>query len=303
MKQKRLNRLSLARPADALLPLGFLIASLVAPSPTILACIAFALGVALISLASSRGVRIAFATQPSMKKVCGSVKTALLLQLCASALGCAALKILDIPFDRSHLALLGAGLMINIEHTFYEYLYATGDGGSSTMTRTISTALVTAGLILTASRDGDATWLFATSGIAAAVSVAAGLLIGGPLKGRLNAQVLRCAPRAILQTFLFPAVAAAICHFSPFKSSIASVFPGLALYELCKTPFRRSVTETRGLNRALLMAIAVSGAAIGVGLVPAVRQIIGDSLIQAGIMMVAAAACSFLLFGNLKRQD
>ena len=299
MKRRIANRPKLMRPADVLMPLGFLTASLFTHPLTLIFFLAYALGITLLSLASCRGIRIAFSTQPSIKKVCGSVKTALLTQIGAAALCCAGLQTFDANFDWSCLYwMIAAGWAVNIEHTFYEYMYATGDGSSAAMTRVLSTALFTAGLILS---ESNMLWLTALSALAAAISAVVGMLIGGPLKGKINAQVLRCAPRALVQTFLYPAAAAAILLIGPFYGSLAPVFPGLALYELCKTPFRRSNMESRSLHRILLIAIAVGIAAIIAGMLPVVRGILRDDVLLSGILLIVASICTFALFGNPRR--
>lgn len=298
MKHRIANRPKLMRPADVLMPLGFLTASLFTQPLTLIFFLAYALGITLLSLASCRGIRIAFSTQPSIKKVCGSVKTALFTQMGAAALCCAGLRTFDANFDWSCLYWIAAGWAVNIEHTFYEYMYATGDGSSAAMTRVLSTALFTAGLILS---ESNMLWLTALSALAAAISAVVGMLIGGPLKGKINAQVLRCAPRALVQTFLYPAAAAAILLMGPLSGSLAPVFPGLALYELCKTPFRRSNMESWSLHRILLIAIAVGIAAIIAGMLPVVRGILRDDVLLSGILLIVASICTFALFGNPRR--
>ena len=298
MKHRIANRPKLMRPADVLMPLGFLTASLFTQPLTLIFFLAYALGITLLSLASCRGIRIAFSTQPSIKKVCGSVKTALLTQMGAAVLCCAGLRTFDANFDWSCLYWIAAGWAVNIEHTFYEYMYATGDVSSAAMTRVLSTALFTAGLILS---ESNMLWLTALSALAAAISAVVGMLIGGPLKGKINTQVLRCAPRALVQTFLYPAAAAAILLMGPLSGSLAPVFPGLALYELCKTPFRRSNMESWSLHRILLIAIAVGIAAIIAGMLPVVRDILRDDVLLSGILLIVASICTFTLFGNPRR--
>ena len=300
MKPRRSGKLRLIRPADAFLPAGLFIAALFTHPLILMPFLAYGFGIAALSLASCRGVRVAFAAQPSIRYVRGSVKAALLCQVGAALAGCGALKLLWPGFDAYAPLLAGAGLLMNIEHTFYEYLFATGDGGSATMVRAITSALTAAGLILCDTFGGEVWWLTGGAALSAAVASIIGIAIGGPLKGRLNGQVFRCAPRALIQTLLYPAIAAAILYFAPLKAGIAPAFVGLALYELCKTPFRRSAMEARSLNRALLIALIAAALLTAVGFVPAVKGLFGgDDMTLTGIMLAAAAVCAFALFGRV----
>ena len=306
MRKKRPPRL--IRPADALMPIAALIAL---PFTNYLAFISFAVplaGITLLSLASCRGLRAAFATQPSIRSVRGGVKAALLLQLGGTALFCAGWRAFDPTLDLQQLALAGAALAFNIEHTFYEYLYATGDGRSAVMSRILSSALVAAGIILYSSHDGDPLWLFGACAIAAGASSVIALAIGGPLNGPLNGQVLRCAPRALLQIFLYPLAGAAICHlvarFSPeLPFSLIPFFVGLALYEVCRTPFRRSQQESRALDRLLIGAAGVGAMCIAASFTPFARYAFRGDVLMTGAMLIAAALCAFALYSSLGERE
>ena len=303
MKKNLSPKLRLVRPADALMPLGLLAACLFTNSLAVVTFMLYSYGLTLFSLATARGVRIAFAEEPSMRRACGTVKLALLIQLCAALMGAGVLKLVDSAFDIADLMLIGAGLLFNIEHTFYEYLYATGDGRSAAMSRIVSTTLVVAGVILCGTHYGDPVWLLAACAVAAGVSAVIGLLIGGPLRGKLNARALNAAPRALIQTFLYPVAAVALYRFGPFRASIAPLFAGLALYELLKTPFRRSAMESRSLVRALLAVVIAAAALVAAGRLPAIQRLFDDDVTLTGLALILASALSFAQFGNLKRSE
>ena len=79
---KKINRkMRLLRPADGFLPLAFLVAAVLGHSTAAEQTFINMLFPALFALASARGLRLAFAEQPSMRRVAGSVKLALPLQL------------------------------------------------------------------------------------------------------------------------------------------------------------------------------------------------------------------------------
>lgn len=293
------NHHSLLRLPDAILPAAVALCCALRPDSylTINLYIAW-FAVAFLSLFASRGVRIAFARQPAIRHVRGSVKCALLLTLAGGALaiGAAALWFKG-EWSRA-LPVIAAGCLINIEHIFYEYMYAIGDRRSAALSQSITAILTLAGLLLA---DSQPLWLVGTAGLAALVSLVISFVMGDGVRGKLDATVARVAPRAALQTALFPAAAlAAILLFHPVSYFFA-FFAGLSLYEVCKTPFRRSEMEARGFNVALLVVIVICA----LGIVPFATGIIKDAQLTiipvACASMMLAAICAFVLFGNIKK--
>ncbi|MBR1559524.1 MAG: hypothetical protein IJ646_04710, partial [Clostridia bacterium] len=71
---KKLNKMRMVRPADALLPLALLIVSALGRSDMAENVFIYTWLSRLFALASCRGLRQAFSEQPSMRKVTGSVK-------------------------------------------------------------------------------------------------------------------------------------------------------------------------------------------------------------------------------------
>ena len=293
------KRPSLLRAPDAFFPLAMALCCALRPdrlSPVNL-CVA-SLAVACLSLFASRGTRIAFARQPSIRHVRGSVKVALLLTLSGGALAAAGSAL----FLKGEWPLAGpmiaAVCLLNIEHIFYEYMYAIGDRNSARLARGLTAILTAAGLLLSTAQP---LWLVGMTGLAALVALVIGLVMGDGGKGRPDATVLRVAPRAALQTALYPAAAmGAILLLRPERYAFA-FFAGLALYELCKTPFRRSPAEARAFNRALLGIAAVCAlgvAPFALGLVTYAR--FPDVPATCGAVLLAAA-CAFALFGNVKK--
>ena len=305
-----LNKRRLVRPADALLPLGLLIAGLFpGRSPMAVSLAISLLAVRLAGLSSCTALRAAFATQPSIRKVCGSVRAALLLQaLGALIVGVAAYAIMGSGFFEEHYHwILASGLLLNLEHCFYEYLYATGDNRSASLCRAITAVLVAAGILMSRP-DGSAWWLTGASGISALVAAVIGILIGGPLKDPPNRQVVRCAPRAMLYT-----AAPLLFAISPWKTqTFTYAFAGWTLYELCKTPFRRSAMESRAMNRVLLVVFVGCAVLFGAlriwnvqvfvqNLLPA-RSYYYD-IIATLFALAVSAALAFALFGSVRREE
>lgn len=308
MKKKLQRKLRLARPSDAFLPAALLAASLCGHGETAAALYLAKLLTHTLALAAPEATRAAFAVQPSIKGVRGSVKLALLLQILATALAFAGAGFLRGGLALIPLAMLiAAGALLNVEHTFYEYLFAAGEGASAARCRLITAVLTLAGLLLspalnlTADDPLTAAWPLGAALLAMLTALTVGLGIGGGLKGRLNAQVLRAAPRALPQSLAFPAFAALAIHFAPFLDWLAApFFAGSIAYALSRTPFRRAPMEARPLHKALGIAALIAAAIFGASWVPSVRSAVPCwSLVgQCAAMVLLACLCGFALYGN-----
>ena len=295
------NKPSLFRLPDALLPMALLAYSALCPGDALAVQLYLALfAVSLGSLFAARGARIAFARQPAMRDVRGSVKSALLLTLAGGGVvaGAAALAYKGHFLD--NWPLIAAGTLLNIEHIFYEYMYAIGDSRSASLSRGLTALFVFAGLLLA---NGQALWITGMAAISALVALVVGLVMGDGARGRTNGAIFRAAPRAALQTALYPAAAlAAVLSLRPARYS-ASFFAGLALYELCKTPFRRTAMEARGFNYVLLGIIVICALSIvlfATGMVADAR--FSDVPVVCAALLIAAV-CALILFGNIKKKS
>ena len=305
----------LVRPADAFMPVS-LSASAILGRNTITIDLYLALfAVRILGLSTSSGLRAAFSLQPSIKKVCGSVKTTLIIQLASSmilALLCHLFHSGGLNFD--FIAFIGLGLLLNIEHIFYEYLYATGDSRSAALCRAITSILVCAGMLMSSPAAGECRptyrleWLLGATLIATAVSAVIAFAIGGRLKGKLNNGVILASPREMPHTLLYPAAACAFTRLFPsIEPSPWAFFAGLMVYELCRTPFRRSPAESRTMNRVLIITTAVSLAlqffrlSIFESIIPSIAPLL--SLPDSALMIFIACVCSFAMFGNLSARE
>lgn len=316
---KKLDKMRMIRPSDAFLPAALLIASALGKSDMAEYVFLEMWLIQLFALASARGLRLAFSEQPSMRRVRGSVKTALLLQI-PGALLIAALYLVHNAgrYSPSLMICIGAGLLLNIEHVFYEYLFATGDSHSAIMTRAVTSALTLGGLMMLSDNSHGGLlpygleWLLGAAGISAAVSAIIGLTVGGPLKGRCNAQVLKCAPLSMLQTLVYPVAHFLLSMAWPGTSlrlarTALPLFAGMIVYELCRAPFRRTAMESRAMNRTLLIIGAVALAGFGMCLVPAVQGALKgilkgcfNDLPAAAIMIAVGCICGFGMFGSVR---
>ena len=308
---KRSIKSRLMRPADAFMPVSLSAAALLGRNKITIDLYLALLAVRVLGLSTSTGLRAAFSLQPSIKKVCGSVKKALIIQLAAST-------ILVLMYHLFHsgglnsdsIAFIGLGLLLNVEHIFYEYLYATGDGRSAALCRAITSILICAGMLMSSPAAGEyrpsyhLEWLLGATLVSTTVSTVISLFIGGRLKGKLNNGVILAAPREMPHTLLYPAAAFAVVRLFPsIDPSPWSFFAGLMVYELCKTPFRRSPAESRSMNRFLIITIAVS-LALQLFRLSSLSAICPNlNLPDSALMILIACVCSFAMFGNLPARE
>lgn len=316
-KAKRARRL--VRPADAFLPLALLLVSALGKSTIAEQVFINKLFPELFALASARGVRMAFSEQPSMRRVAGSVKLALALQF----IGAFAFLVLDLirnqgRFTMSSTVYITVGMLLNIEHVFYEYLFATGDSGSATRVRAITSALTAAGIMMTSAASGEGVlpygleWLLGGTALAAILAAFIGRSVGGQLKGKVTSRVLKCAPLAMVQSAVYPiAWMLALLALRPVMfDSVTAVpfFAGLTVYELARTPFRRTRMESRGFNLAVPLVALVGFLLAAIHYVPSAQAFAAQYLGRwshevpaTGAMLFAAAVCAFGMYGNLRR--
>lgn len=292
----------LLRIPDGFLPVAGIAVSLFGQGRLSLKLFAACFATGLFSLFSCRGVRIAFARQPSMRNVRGSVKCALLTQALGFLAVLAVRRALFGREDALSTPLIAAGLLLNIEHTFYEYLYAAGDSQSAAMCRLLTAAFMAAGMRLSLGPGGsiEPLWIPGAAGLSAAVALIVGGVLGGGLRGRINAQPIKDAPRAILHSALYPLAAAAAARLfgrAGWTALAPSFFAGLTLFELCRTPFRRSLSESRPMGLALAAIAAAAAICAGLCLRFASPALI-KPVCAACAALILAALCAFALFGR-----
>ena len=299
----------LMRVSDLFLPTAFLAASILGRGGAAFGIFVAFCATKIGSLATADGLRAAFATQPSMKYVQGSVLVALLAQIPGAALAFLALRL--IPDTKVLLPLIPCGTLLNIEHMFYEYLFALGDKKSAIFSRCITAVLVLLGIMLcTSPHPGsfsfaavDPTWPMITCGLSALIGLFLSCALGGKILPVLNGEVLRRAPLSMLQSAIYPALGiAALTLLWPGRFVPAPLFAGLMLYEACRTPFRRSALESRGMN---LMLLAVGGGAalclVAFQFLIKIPQSVVISMTCAALLI--AALCAFALYAGIPRRQ
>jgi len=301
--------LRLLRPSDLLLPLAFLVASLVGRGEVALELFIVLYVTKLCALATADGLRAAYATQPSMKYVQGSTLTAFACQFFGIILACLIFYL--IPGMRPLLPLAPCGLLLNIEHVFYEYLCAVGDKKSALASRSITAVLTLLGLQLCMPPHNgpfvltsvDPIWPLITCGLSALVELFISVALGGRFHPVPNVEVFRRAPLSMVHAALCPAlILVALNLLWPASFTPSPVFAGLLLHEACRTPFRRAPLESKDMNRLLLIVVgaAASGLIIFQFLV---RAPLSDAVAMTCAALLIAALCSFALYGSVAKPE
>lgn len=302
--------MKLFRISDAFLPLALLAASaLNQPMEAALFCACF-LSISLLSLFSCQGLRIAFASQPSLRAARGSVKCALLLQTAALPAALLIAWLTGILNAHALTAWLVAGWLYNIEHTFYEYLGAMGDGYGAALCEAVSALLLLAGICLSGGADASPAWIVGAAALSALIAATASLSPGGFNRGKLNARVIAASPRAALQALLYPALFAATLLLPGRHGAPVAFFSGLMLYALCRTPFRRTPQEAAPMNRGLALALTVCALVYALHKITGwpntnrnVNIYTGFDLPYTCLAVALAALCAFALYGNFRRRE
>lgn len=299
----------LIRLSDAFIPASLLIVALLGYGRNAALFFTCFLSTALLSLFSAEGLRIAFAAQPSLRGVRGSAKCALLLQAASLPLAMLIAWPLGVIHNPLTLPFLAAGALYNIEHTFYEYLYALGDKASAALSRALSALFLLTGLALSGS---EATafhplWLAGLSLLSVLIAALISLVSGKFMQGRINSRVIASAPRAALQTLLYPVLFVPISLLPGMRGIAAAFFCGLLPWSLCRTPFRRSTAEAAPMNRALLAVCAVSAAVAAAAYwlfpsLPLLNNYAGFDLFTSASAVLLASLCCLLLYGNFRKE-
>lgn len=303
-KTGRTDITSLFRPSDVFLPAAFFAASVFGRGAAAFGLFVALYAVKLFSLFPPEGLRTVFAVQPSMRYVQGSATAAMLTQLAGAALAFVAFSM--IPEIRPLRTLIPCGLLLNIEHVFYEYLYTLNEKESAMLCRGITAVMTLLGLLLcmppiqirVLQTGVDPLWPLLTTGLSSLVAAVIGLSLGGRFHPKLNAEILRRFPVALLQSSLCPAlIYASLRLLWPDFFSPAALFAGVMLYESCRTPFRRTARESALMNRILFITATTAT----ICLIVSHRVLSGsfsDVLSTTCCSLLIASLCGFSMYGS-----
>lgn len=286
MKKRRLKPIRLMRYGDGIMPAVWLIASFFAPEEKMLAFFAW-FGVRMFALFTADGLRMAYATQPGMREVRGSTTGALLMQIIGAIAMSAAFQIKSPDM----LALIGIGLLLNIEHVFYEYLHAAGDRYSAILCRILTATFMAAWLFMKL----DVWAGLGVSVLSALLALIIAITIGDWRPAALNVGIFKALLRALIYGALYPAAVLMLCHIMSWDFDVRAFLTGCLLLELCRTPFRRSWLESTGMNRALFAAALLSAAGIFCAV-----YFDFERYIVFPASFALAAICAFALWGGIR---
>jgi len=304
---KHARKPSLSRIPDGFIPVAFLASSFLGRGGMALQLFIGLFTVRLCALSTASGLRSTFSMQPSLRFVQGSALMALGLQFLGALIALPVLKYsVALP---NHTWLVLYGLLLNIEHVFYEYFHAIGDNDSVYLYRGISALLLMTGILLGApphkspelSSYGRLCILTALL-IPLIVGIAVISGLGEKPRPKFSIDLLKHTPASMLRTLLYPAlVYLSAISLQPDISLSIPLFSGLVVIELCQAPFRRSPSECIVMNRILLILSIAAASLLPIsfsGLVPFKDPSIAKALIFSLGAFPLASLCAFGLYGN-----
>lgn len=318
-KRIKRRRYYLIRPTEALLPMAFLAGDLFGPKALQGWLFTGWFTVRLLGLFAAEGVRMAFATQPGVRKVRGSTTLAILLQIIGAVLAAGIYALIFHGITPFTLAVIGIGLMLNIEHVFCEYLRAEGDGYSAGLCSLLTAVFFLAGVLLESAGVPVKTLILTAAGCLISILIA--VFTGGCRPGRMNAAVLKHAPEAIFGGIAYPAaIAAALYAASTVLGKGAETggstavwaenglrigfFAGLALIQVVKTPFRRSGLESRVMRPVMAAVAAVcAAAAVCACCIEGVQEHVSAAILTACGCVILSAVVSLALWVGFRKAE
>lgn len=264
----------LMRPTAALFPIVGLVGALAGTITHDFVLLVFLLyySIQLFCLCAADNFRNAAACEPSVRRVDRRFGGALLPLTIGIAVAFAVTMLLRpasqdgtnhaaVLFGLAQHAVLAAGL-ITIEHLFEERMFALGRRVDGVVLSCVGNGLLLVGMLLDAGSGGSACFIGAAA-LGTAISIVANYLIEPAHGFSLTPQNLRFAPKACLQTLLYPAAAivAALLLSNGDGAKLDAAFPallfGLIPWRLARTTARRTQDESRPLNLLLIAFAAI----------------------------------------------
>lgn len=319
-KRIKKRKLLLMRPTDVLLPMALLTSDMLGPVTLRGWIFAGWLSVRLFALFSADSVRMAYGTQPGMRQVMGSTTLALLMQIAGAAIAAGLYAFVFHGITPFTLAIIGIGLMLNIEHVFYEFINAEGDRYSGVICSILTVMLFITGIFL--ENGGVPTITLILTGISCFISMLVAVISSGFRPSRLNSGVFRHTLRAMIYGLAYPLFFITVLYAldtaidNEFMERIdesgkkwietglrCGFFAGYMLLTLFRTPFRRSNAECRALWPALIgtstICIALS---VACSVISAVPDTVFYSVGAFTIGILISVAVILLLWSNIKKE-
>lgn len=281
-------RQRLMRPTAALFPLVGIVGAVAGSGVRdfILLVFLFYYLIQLVGLCSADSFRNAAAQEPGVRRVdrrFGGTLLPLLVGIAAAFTVALLFRPANAPPEEVDYAaylfnaLLCASLsaaFIAVEHLFEERMFALGRRIDGVALSCVSNGLLLAGVLLEAGSAGRAgRWFAGATALGALISVAASYLIEPGHGFSLSPRNLPFAPRACLQTLLYPLAAGAVLFLSFTASTnaliqgnevameagtlLAAACYGLIPWRLARTTARRTADESRPLDLLLIAFAAI----------------------------------------------
>ena len=247
----------LSRPSAALFPAVCLIAALMGNTESVFLLLTFYFTLQLLTLCALDAFRNAAAREPGIRRVDMRFGGAIAQILIGGAIFAAGLGCMPKPTDADSFSLaavilpaIASGCII-IEQTFEERMFALSRPMDGALLAVIANLLMAIGLFIPG--KGEIV-LAASAGLGALIALIASLFIAPFRSFSMLPRNYGFAPKAALQTLLYPAAAAALMNV--LSMDLTHALAGWVLWRLSRTTCRRSHDESRPMNLLLIALCA-----------------------------------------------
>lgn len=247
----------LARPSAMLFPALCLIAALLRGAETVFLLLVFYFSFQLLTLCAPDAFRNAAAREPGVRRVDKRFGGAIAQILIGAAVLAAGLYFMPKPGETDTFTMTSiilpaaAALLIIIEQTFEERMFALGRPIDGSLLALIANLLLAVGLAF----PGENCEILAASAAAGTLIALIASPMVAPMKSfSLLPRNYGYSPKAAAQTLLYPAAAAALMNF--IEIDLPHALAGWILWRLARTTCRRAADESRPMNLTLITVCA-----------------------------------------------
>lgn len=248
----------LARPTAALFPAVCLLAALLGRSDAVFRLVLFYFVLEGFTLCAADAFRNAAAREPGVKRVDRRFGGALMQILIGCGLFALGTRYILKSGDTMYLLddvfpIAASALLVIIEHLFEERMFAVGRRIDGILLSVLSNLLLFTGLCISSGNDCI---LIVLTGLVVLIALITSLFVAPFRSFSLIPRNYGFAPKAVVQTLLYPAVAAALMNI--LEIDLPHALAGWILWRLARTVCRRSQDESRPMNLFLIAVCALA---------------------------------------------
>lgn len=278
----------LMRPSAALFPLVLFAAERLTGDITALVLLLLYFVLQFLSLCAVDAYRNAAAREPGPRKADKRFWGSFTMLVFAMIIAAGFYVWLNDEDMLANILFAGIPWLVLIEQLFEERLFTLNRRSDGNLLSLIANGLLFAGLMLDGTngvpKPFEVFYTLAAAGLGAVIAILTSLVITPPRGFSLIPRNIGFAPKAMMQTLLYPAAVFTLARFIPISANC--FFAGFVLWRLSRTVCRRSNDESRPLNLLLIAVCAlITGAA---GFIPA--------LLDPAICCLIALVCAMIVF-------